>query len=135
MISTDYEWWDSIYDDAKNIGMKIKEFDIGRGAYCKIKYVKSFESVLDKIIGEHGKDCETHKTAKAFKEQLGKLSLAGEFAYENARDELRDEFLPAIQEDYRIMLQHEYDYLTSKEAIIETIEANEYEFREDGTLD
>ena len=31
-------------------------------------------------------------------------------------------------------LEKEYDYLTSKEAIIETIEANEYEFTENGNL-
>ena len=31
-------------------------------------------------------------------------------------------------------LNKDYDYLTSKEAIIETIEANEYEFTKEGTL-
>jgi len=31
-------------------------------------------------------------------------------------------------------LQKEYEYLTSKEAIIETIEANEYEFTENGII-
>ncbi len=31
-------------------------------------------------------------------------------------------------------LEREYDYLTSGEAIIETIRANEYYFTEDGTL-
>jgi hypothetical protein len=37
------------------------------------------------------------------------------------------------REIYRA-LETEYDYLTSEEAIIETIEANEYEFTEDGEL-
>ena len=32
------------------------------------------------------------------------------------------------------LLRHEYDYLTSEEAIIETIEANAYEFDENGNL-
>lgn len=31
------------------------------------------------------------------------------------------------------LLENEYEYQTSEEAIIETIEANEYEFKEDGT--
>jgi len=31
-------------------------------------------------------------------------------------------------------LEQEYEYLTSKEAVIETIQANEYEFYQDGTL-
>ena len=32
------------------------------------------------------------------------------------------------------LLRREYDYFTSEEAIIETIEANEYEFDENGNL-
>jgi len=32
------------------------------------------------------------------------------------------------------MLQKEYEYETSEEAIVETIKANEYEFTEDGNL-
>jgi len=32
------------------------------------------------------------------------------------------------------MLREEYDYLTSDEAVIESIEINNYEFTEDGTL-
>jgi hypothetical protein len=43
-------------------------------------------------------------------------------------------FLRSLLEDYRIMLQKEYEYLTSEETIIETIEANEYEFTEKGEM-
>ena len=32
------------------------------------------------------------------------------------------------------MLRNEYEYLTSEEAVIESIRANEYEFTEDGKL-
>jgi hypothetical protein len=32
------------------------------------------------------------------------------------------------------MLRQEYEYLTSEGAIIETIEANEYEFTEEGRM-
>jgi len=31
-------------------------------------------------------------------------------------------------------LQHEHDYLTSEEAIIETIEANDYDFTANGDI-
>ncbi len=37
-------------------------------------------------------------------------------------------------EDMRIELSKEYDYLTSRESIEETIRANEYEFSEEGTF-
>ena len=49
-------------------------------------------------------------------------------------EDLNKEFLRSLCEDYRIILQKEYEYLTSEEAIIETIEVNEYEFTEEGEL-
>jgi cell division protein FtsB len=47
-------------------------------------------------------------------------------------EELKDEFLKDLSNDYLTMLRDEYEYMTSKDAIIETIEVNEYEFDEDG---
>ena len=44
------------------------------------------------------------------------------------------EFRRSILEDYRIILQTEFEYLTSEEAIVEIIEANEYEFTADGHI-
>lgn len=41
------------------------------------------------------------------------------------------DFRRALQEDYASILQQEYEYLTSEEAIRETIEANDYEFTDD----
>jgi len=49
---------------------------------------------------------------------------------EDATIELLRDYMDWI---YR-QLQSEYDYQTSEEAILETIEANEYEFTEDGEL-
>jgi hypothetical protein len=134
-INVDYEWWESTYDDAENIGLKIHEFDIDRGAYCRMTYVDSLEDVIAKIISDHGKDCETAKTAREYQKKLKALDKLEECDYEDARDELRDEFLHDISEDYRIILQHEYEYLTAEKAIIETIEANDYDFTEDGQID
>ena len=59
--------------------------------------------------------------------------------YESSNNEdklidMENEFLKSLLEDYSIMLQNEYEYLTSEEAIIETIEANEYEFTQAGKL-
>lgn len=133
-INVDYEWWESVFDDAGNIGMEIKGFDIDRGNYCKMEFKDSFENVLDYILKEHGETCETWKTANDFKKQLVKLDSEAE-DYEDLMEELRNDFLQEIQEDYRVMLRNEYEYLTSKEAIIETIEANDYEFTKDGRID
>jgi len=53
---------------------------------------------------------------------------------ENELQDIEDEFLKSLLEDYSIMLQKECYYKQSKEAIIETIEANEYEFYANGKL-
>ena len=65
--------------------------------------------------------------------------LADEFLKDYAKaddddiDDLSDEFLKALLEEYRIILTNEFEWLTSDEAIIDTLRANEYEFNEDGS--
>ena len=145
-INTDYEWWDSEYEDAANVGIKITGFDIGRGSYCKGDFTLDAEDVANKIIEDHGEIRETYKTAAAFLADKAKLwethGTADDFDpdyeyYESDVDGYEDliaEFEKSILEDYRIMLEKQYEYLCSEEAIIETIEANEYDFTEDGKL-
>jgi len=144
-INVDYEWWDAIYEDAKNVGIKITEFDIGRGSYCRGDFIFNAEDVAKKITEEHGEFCETYKTANGFLAEFNKgkreheLSPDYDSEYEEfvdtgLYDDIMNEFKRSILEDYRIMLEKEYEYFTSEEAIIETIEANKYEFTEDGKL-
>jgi hypothetical protein len=142
-INVCYEWWDSIYEDAKNIGIKITSFDIGRASYCEGIFMLSANEVAQNILNEHGENCETYKTAEVFlknwqpifSEYMNENSDKYE-SYEAERElqEIEDDFLNCILEDYRIVLSKEYEYLTSEGAIIDTIEANEYEFTEDGQL-
>lgn len=129
-INVNFDWWQFTYEDAANIGLQITGFDIYRGSYCTVELIDDLHTVILSIIREHGENCETYKTAKEFE---ARLIFNEDNEIENL-DELEDEFLHSIGEDYRIILQHEYEYQTSKEAIIETIEANEYEFDEDGNI-
>jgi hypothetical protein len=48
--------------------------------------------------------------------------------------EIEEDFLNGLLEDYSIILQKEFEYLTSDECITETILANEYDFTENGDL-
>lgn len=140
--NTFFEWWDTTYDDANDVGIKITGFDIDRGAYCNAEFMASAEETAHKIIDNHGEVCETYKTAAQYLKESDELidtaakTEDGEFEDEShldgLLDELDGEFLKSISEDYRIILQNEYEYLTSREAIIETIEANGCEFLEDG---
>jgi len=144
-INVDFDWWSFIYDDAKNIGLSISTFDIDRGDYCKGEFVDDAMECARLIIAEHGETCETYKTAKNYISDYGKLvykysdgiksnyvAEGNEHAFDQEADELDAEFLKSILEDYRIILSKEYAFLTSDEAIAETIRSNEYEFTIDG---
>lgn len=141
-INVDYEWWESTYEDARNVGLKINSFDIDRGAYCKGDFMASAEETAHKIIDNHGHDCETFKTATDYlKERDGLIKAApkdengdfeNEYQLDRQLDDLDEEFKKSILEDYRIILSKEYDYMTGKEAIEETIRANDYDFTKDG---
>jgi len=144
-INVDYDWWNSVYDDAEQIGLEIKEFNIDRGSYCKGEFIYPAYDVANKIKENHGQTCETYKTAIAFiaewdalvvKHSDGittdKVAEDNDYEFDQEAEDIENEFLKSICEDYRIMLSKEYDYLTSNEAIIDSIKANEYEFTKEG---
>lgn len=138
---SDYEWWDSIYDDAKEIGLKITGFDLDRNRYAKGEFLLSACEVAQNILNNHGETCETYKTAKGFLEDW--QLVFNEYMDENSEryesydaeqemQELEDDFLSSLLEDYSIMLQNEYEYMLSDEYIDEMLTINEYEFTKEG---
>lgn len=158
-INVNYDWWEHVCEDAETIGVKITEFDLdGPSLYRPQIKGHLTENLLEafKLARiNHGKDTETFKTAQdhlnkyiqAFiqwhdkeSKQDGapsdwdKVTWLREFAYEDEVDELGRDYLHSILEDYLIMLRKEYEYQTSREQVIESIQANEYEFHEDGSL-
>ena len=138
-INVDYEWWEFTYDDSKNIGLKITSFDLDRNRHATGEFILSAAEVAENIINHHGVQCETYKTAQAFLDEQNENPMpdddSDEFpAWEDKMLELEDEFLKSLLEDYYIMLQKAYEYLTSEESIVETIKANDYEFDEKGNL-
>jgi hypothetical protein len=130
-FQTDYEWWDSVYDDAKTIGLKITGFDLDHHNITG-KLTEYAEDVAKAIKENHGKDCETYKTAEAYLKEYKELKPDTDGGIDS--EAIDAEFEHSLLEDYRIMLQHEYEYLESKEAILETIKANDYQFTEDGSI-
>jgi hypothetical protein len=147
-INTDHEWWEFVYEDAKNIGLNITEFDIDRGAYVKLGFEKSELETARAIVENHGESCDTHKISRAYVDEYESLerekeaisqsdddaAYEKETAIEDKMEVLKDEYMNDLQNEYLKILRNGYEYLTSEEAIIETIKANEYEFLEDGTL-
>jgi hypothetical protein len=146
-INVNYEWWDGIYQDAENIGLKLTGFDLDRNRHATGEFIEYAVNCAEKIIKEHGEGCETYKTAQSFlsdyKDLVAKYSDGvktdevteeNEYEFDCECDDLENDFLNSILEDYSILLQQDYEYQTSKEAIIETIEANDYDFTENGEM-
>ena len=68
------------------------------------------------------------------KEKFERENEGWYFRYENEGEEMEEDFLQSLLEDYRIMYNKDIEYQNSDEYISETIEANEYEFTKDGKL-
>jgi hypothetical protein len=49
-INVDYEWWDTVYYGAENIGIIINTFDIGRASYCNCEFLQDATWTANKII-------------------------------------------------------------------------------------
>ena len=142
-INVNYEWWDCTYEDAKNIGLKLESFDLDRNRHAKGEFILSAIEVAANILSQHGETCDTYKTAQNFLDTHN--PIFADYMDENSDNyesselegllqDIEDDFLQSLCEDYSIMLQNEYEGLTGEDAIIDAIEANEYEFDEQGNI-
>lgn len=134
-LNVDHEWYEFIYEDAKQIGAKISGFDLGRGQSIDLELTHNLYDVLQAILNDHGPDTDTHKLAAEYAKAWAAIPRDDDGDQDrDALEALETEFAHELGECYLVMLQREYDYLTSREAVIETIEANGYEFYEDGRI-
>jgi hypothetical protein len=160
-INVDYNWWYFTYEDAKNIGMKITEFDIDRGNYLKARYTECPLDICRLILKDHGKETETYRLALSYiknREALSKTEVTRlcqeeadqlcecfyyirgafdveqDYFDESVTKDIDEDFHKELEDEYLAMLKRAYEHLTSNEGIIETIKANGYEFTEDGYL-
>lgn len=136
----DDDWYTSVYEDAERVGLKIIAFDL-RGI-VEAEFLASAEETAHKIEKEHGEACETYKTAKGYLKERDRVvdqwgrDENGDFINEGGLDESLDaldsNFLHDLQEDYRITLEKEMEWLMSDECVDDNMTANGYEFTADG---
>lgn len=142
------DWWECTYEDAESIGLGIEEFDTDhRTIKGKLSY--SLSESAEAILENHGKGCDTVEIAKRYlagwavlvekysdgkkKDQVTDEN-ENEYEFDAEADKLEEEFTEEILQEYLSMLTQNVEHLQTEEAIIETIEANDYDFNEDGTL-
>jgi hypothetical protein len=150
--NVDYVWWAGVYADAKELGLIITESDTYHSTIDGRLELSLLESC--KVVRKnHGKHCDTFKIAKqylseycsAFVEWLSyqdtedeedwtRLDWFDDFESSEEAEDITNNYKLAMLEEYIVLLRKEYDYLTSEEAIVETINANEWLFEESGDL-
>ncbi len=133
-LNVDHYWWSPVYENAKDDGFEIEEFNLDRGNNrVSGGFMIDEKEAAQKILENWSADSDLGTIATRFLEKMG----SSEVEYDRNEDpnaEAIVEFEDNIAEEYQKMLKHEYEMLTSREVIIETIEANEYEFTADGEL-
>lgn len=119
----DYDWWDSTYEDAERVGLKITAFNLGRGQLCEGELTGSVNDSVQAILTEHGPACDTYKLAQDYYQRRHDGQPMDE-----------DEFRERLLGEYYVMLEREYEWLLSDESVDESIAANEYEFTTNGNV-
>lgn len=124
-INVDHDWWECVYQDAEDVGLLIKGFDINRRT-IEIDFYQDAEHSACHILSSHGHESSTYQNTIDF------VVTYLQYRDNDEKEEVRYELLRDLGNSYLAMLENEYEYLTSEEAIVETIVANEYEFTENG---
>ena len=134
-INVDYEWWSGSPIGVAECGIVIHEFDIysgtmGSGIDDKYETAKT-------IISDWGETMGLHVLSKQF--LLDRDALVEKYGEGNQTDKcdrdlynLESDYHHDLNEEMLKMLREEYEYLTSDEAVIDSIEISNYEFTEDG---
>ena len=124
-INVNHDWYDFVYYDAKEIGCEISGFDLGRAQSIEFELLSDQNEVAHEILTTHGETTNTHKLAAKFKEEFVVVT-------DENLEQLEEKFTKDLAYEYWLILRDNYEYYTSEESIIETIECNEYWFTEGG---
>ena len=138
-------WFEYTYEDAEAIGLHLTGFGLDRDRHATGNFKDSAECCANFIVDNHGETCETYKTATAYlADRFNTIEkspvdengeLASEYNLDCDLNDLDDEFLRSILEDYSMQLQRESEYLDSKEHLLEMIDYNGYTFTEYGKIE
>jgi hypothetical protein len=127
-------WYDWIKEDFNRLGLEIQEFDFYRN-YAKI-YIDNFKDTSESILQEFGDSVGVKQTAKNYLDRYNKIqaNYKEDEDIERELEILDEEYEKEYSEDILSYLRLNYEWETTDEAIIETIEANDYDFTTDGKI-
>jgi hypothetical protein len=65
MEDFDHDWWQTTYEDAENMGLKITSFDLDRNRHAKGCFITNAMECAESILRDHGETCDTYIEAQA----------------------------------------------------------------------
>jgi hypothetical protein len=129
-INVDHDWWFyGVSDAAKELGLEIQSFDLGRDWSIDIKYHTYFYKIAEDILKTFSRNWEIFKISQYFLNNIKGLDQNDE-EYER----LEYEYCKALENEFLNLLKAEYDFLTSKEMIKDTLVLNSYNFTKNGKI-
>ena len=157
-LNVDHDWWDYIYETIETaahclgIDCTVKGFDLDRRQSIDLRgtyaYRKGWRAALAQEFGgdllatlaKIGEELQAAQRRAFYRASIDLSPVHHGTAYTvysefgaYVTDDLTDALRSFEHWAWRL-LRREYEYLTSDDAIKETIEANEYEFDQDGNL-
>ena len=128
-------WYEWIKEDFNRLGLEIQEFDLGRRNYIKI-YIDNFKDTSESILQEFGDSVGVKQTAKNYLDQYNKIlsNFKEDEDIERELEILDDQYEKEYSEDILSYLRSNYEQDISDEAVIDTIEANDYDFTTEGKI-
>ena len=112
--------------------MSIEEFNLDY-SYIVCEFNTSAEDTAHTVIKNHGESCASYTIASNFLSALSSLESQPDDAHTDTLvAELEEDFMEDMGNYYLNMLKSEYENCTSDEYVTEMLEANEYEFLENG---
>jgi len=145
-VNVDYNWWACTYGDAEeNSGIRLTGFEIDGNLSATGEFIEGAMESAWLVTDNHREDTPTYEIAQSFLTarseivwrhsdgvHIDKVAEGNEADFDAEVDELETNYLKNMLKAYAKILQNESDYLQTDEAVIETIQANEWEFTEEG---
>jgi hypothetical protein len=129
-INVDNDWWyQCTMETFSEFGVVIKSFDLYK-RQIELDFKYDIIDICEKFAHEFQNN-EVGETCKGYLKSVD-AQLCLDASDEEMLEDMEGVFIKDLE--YAIMnwLDSEYEYLQSDDAVFDTLEANEYEFTEDG---
>ena len=139
-INVEDTWWNCSCETFSEFGVVIEAFDFYKRT-ISLGFKKDITDICDKFAYEWntnqiGELCKAylknrHKEISVF-QKLIDAQLCLDASNQDVLEDMENVFIKDLEYAILNWLNDEYEYLLSDDAIVDTIEANEYDFTENG---